>query len=499
MDIRGLAAGVFVSVLLAAACAPGTAPNAGDQPQAPTVNAATPQAGARPAGGPQTSTKRQAPAKPTSPVAVSRRVDPRLRLMPGSSTQGGGNPAGAFDGQTDTPHTSHDLHVDQMHGAGKFDGDLRNLTTSGTARRRFRPEREQPAVRPIPFPSTPSAVDPVPAPPTPFAPSLPAPSPIASFEGLDFATWGAGHPPDTNGDVGPDHYIQTVNTAIGIYRKSDGVRLAAFPFDTLMSQGNFGNLCDAENFGDPVVVYDTFEDRWIISDFAFRVDGAGNVLNPPGAFQCFAVSKSGDPVSGGWNFYSVNTAGGVGDYPKLGIWPDGLYMSVNMFGYAAAGSFQNVRVYAFNKAQMYAGASSIQVVSFDAPASVFSMLPSNARLQTGTPPAGSPNYFTTVWNYINAVGVWKFHVDWNSISASTFTGPSDVITPTNWSQLTGSGAPTPANTLDTLHPRAMAQNQYSNIAGVESLWNSQTVGASGASSSQAAVRYYQLNVTGGTV
>ena len=44
-----------------------------------------------------------------------------------------------------------------------------------------------------------------------------------------------------------------------------------------------------------------------------------------GAFQCVAVSKTGDPILGGWNFYSVNTAGGLGDYPKFGIWPDGLY------------------------------------------------------------------------------------------------------------------------------------------------------------------------------
>src|SRR5205814_181762 len=124
-------------------------------------------------------------------------------------------------------------------------------------------------------------------------------------------------PPDTSGDVGPTYYIQTVNTSIGIYNKSTGIRVAAFTFDTFMSQGNFGNLCDTDNFGDPVVVYDSFEDRWIITDFAFQLDGSNNVINPPGAFECIAASKTGDPVSGGWNFYSINFAGGLGDYPKL--------------------------------------------------------------------------------------------------------------------------------------------------------------------------------------
>ena len=111
-----------------------------------------------------------------------------------------------------------------------------------------------------------------------------------------------------------------------------------------MSQGNFGNLCDTDNFGDPVVLYDTFNDRWIISDFAFQVNASGDVLNPPGSFECFAVSKTGDPVSGGWNFYSINITDGLQDYPKLGVWPDGLYMSANMFDFTATGAFQNVRV-----------------------------------------------------------------------------------------------------------------------------------------------------------
>jgi hypothetical protein len=41
------------------------------------------------------------------------------------------------------------------------------------------------------------------------------PAPLQSFKGLDFANWGAGWPPDPNGDVGPNHYLQTVNTPIG--------------------------------------------------------------------------------------------------------------------------------------------------------------------------------------------------------------------------------------------------------------------------------------------
>src|SRR5580765_7546231 len=269
-----------------------------------------------------------------------------------------------------------ELHLRKAHGA-VF--DVRTLKS--TVVKKERPERPAPGQAGEGREASTNHGASLPAVINPNAMSVPAPSPDSNFAGLDFANWGAGHPPDTNGDVGPTYYIQTINTSIGIYDKSNGTRVSAFTFDAFMSQGNFGNLCDTDNFGDPVVVYDSFEDRWVITDFAFKLDGSGNVINPPGAFQCFAASKTGDPVSGGWNFYSINTTGGLGDYPKFGIWPDGLYMSVNMFDYAAAGSFQNVRVYAFNKAQMYAGAPTMQAVSFDVDSAQFALLPSNARLQ----------------------------------------------------------------------------------------------------------------------
>src|SRR5579859_4210337 len=388
---------------------------------------------------------------------------------------------------------------DRLMRGSSFQGDLRTLPQI-PPNKFERPEFEPPAIVPVPYPETSSGSLPATAAggTNASSPSAPAPAPSSSFEGLDFTNWGAGHPPDPNGDIGPLYYIQTINTSVGIYDKSDGSRVTAFIFNTLMSQGNFGNLCDTSNFGDPVVLYDTFEDRWTITDFAFNLSG-GSAVAPE--FQCFAVSKSGDPVAGGWNFYSIQVNGGLGDYPKIGVWPDGLYLSANIFSFGAGGSFQNVRVWAFNKAQMYAGAPTIQVLSFDAPSAEFTLLPSNARLQTGTPPPSSPNYFSVVAQFLNVVSVYKFHVDWNDISTSTFTGPFLSTTATSWSQLLAANQTeqSPGNKLDTLYFRLMVQNQYTNIGGVESLWNANTVGATGATSAQAAVRYYQVKVTGGTV
>ncbi len=420
----------------------------------------------------------------SAPARSPRRIPQRSRMVQRPRSQD----------ETTTPIPFGPPIEQAMTKASSAQLDLRLLPqVTVTAQHPERPEREPPFVTPTQIqgnliPTLPAVPD--------AAVNAPAPSPSASFAGLDYANWGDGHPPDTNGDVGPVYYIQTINTSVGVYRKSDGVRVAAFSFNSLMSQGHFGNLCDTDNYGDPVVLYDTFEDRWIITDFAFRLSG-DNVINPPGSFQCFAVSMSGDPVSGGWNFYSINTAGGMGDYPKFGIWPDGLYMTANMWDYLYSGPYLNPRTYAFNKAQMYAGKSLIQIVSFNVPTYEFTVLPANARLQTGTPPAGSPNYYAAVWDYTDAVSIYKFHVDWNRISLSSLTGPYKSFAPAAWTdppyyvpQLNGSS-------LDTVPRWLMAQNQYTNQSGIESLWMNHTV--LGAAPSIAAPRYYQVGVTGGTV
>jgi Carboxypeptidase regulatory-like domain len=395
-----------------------------------------------------------------------------------------------------------ELHLHKAHGA-VF--DVRTLKS--TVVKKERPEHPAPgeAGEGRELPTDPGAS--LPAVINPSAISAPAPGPDSNFAGLDFANWGQGHPPDTNGDVGPTYYIETINVSMGIYDKSSGNRVAAFTFNSFMSQGNFGNLCDTDNFGDPVVVYDSFEDRWVITDFAFKLDASGNV-NPQTVFQCFAVSKTGDPVTGGWNYYSILAPGGLADYPKFGVWSDGLYMSANMFGYSSSGSYFGYHVWAINKAQMYAGAPTVQVVDFAGDTSDFTVIPANARLQAGSPPAGSSEYFVSTEQFLNALSIYKFHVDWDKVSTSTFTGPFTQLQPNCWPNASPANASTPANAADTLAIRAMAQAQYTNIGGAESLWVDHTVqrnvsatntNCNATTGGNATIRWYQANVTGGNV
>src|SRR5206468_7587278 len=100
---------------------------------------------------------------------------------------------------------------------------------------------------------------------------------------------------------------------------------------------------------------------------------------------------------------------------------DGLYMSANMFGYSASSSYTGYHVWAIDKAQMYAGAPTVQVADFGGDTSDFTVIPANARLQSGAPPAGSPEHFTSTEQFLHGLSIYKFHVDWDKISTSALS------------------------------------------------------------------------------
>lgn len=380
----------------------------------------------------------------------------------------------------------------KAHGFGSFHGSVKHIPQGNLIRSEERPEPKAPDDK---LPGG-AVSDPALQGTATGAATVSGTS--SSFVGLDHTNWGAGWPPDPNGDVGPNHYVQTVNTSVGIFDKT-GNRLAAFTFDSLFAQAGTGTPCDSSNQGDPVALYDPFGDRWIITDFAWS--DAQYSTGP--FYECMAVSKTGDPVNGGWNFYAWQTESGASlpDYPKFGVWPDGIYMSANVFASSGSGSFQNVQVWSFDRQAMEAGDPNAKAVTFALPrtiggVSVFSALPSNARSVTGAPPAGTPNYFASIWGSYS-VRVWKFHSDWTTPANSTFTGPTNIGVST-FNTGPSDVPEKDGNNLDTLSYRLMMQNQYTNIGGRESLWLTHTVG-NGGTPNLAQIRWYELPVTGGTI
>ena len=398
-------------------------------------------------------------------------------------------PAGADAGQTAAtpgagpagPAVSGPV-AGELAVPASFDGDVRNLPQVGPPVKRPMFEFKLP---PELREGGAAVVDPV----VQTNPGITViPSPIQSFKGLDLNTWGAGWPPDTNGDVGPNHYIQTVNTSIGMYSKT-GAQLAAFTFDTFFD--GTGTPCDASNQGDPVVLYDNPSGRWIITDFAWS-----NFVSGP-YYECIAVSKTGDPVAGGWWLYGFRaddaTHPWLNDYPKLGVWADGIYMSANMFDIltsSGSATYKGVRVWALNREDMVSGAP-LRSVRFDLGTSFASLLPSNLR--GALPPSGSPDFFGSI-TAPSTFRLWKFHVDWPVTSNSTFTGPTN-ITVASFSIPSGNvpqgGS---SETLDTLGDRLMMQLQYRNLGGTEALWANHTVASGGVTG----VRWYEIRNPNGS-
>jgi hypothetical protein len=340
---------------------------------------------------------------------------------------------------------------------------------------------------------------------SPSGTSAPMPGPLLTFPGLGFSDactggqCGGGWPPDTNGDVGPNHYIQAVNTAFGIYNKS-GTLLASTTFNSLWSGAGTGTPCDNKNDGDPVVIYDPMGDRWFVTDFAFAISG-GKPVAP--CYECIAVSKTPDPVSGGWYLYAINQSSPPGgsnlmnDYPKFGIWPDGLYQSSNMFNLPAT-TFWGTAFWAYPRLPMESGAAITPIAASISGSSTFTLLPANLRIgpQGAFPPAGTAEYLLGDSQSAYAFEVRKFSVNWGT-STGTISGGTNVAyssSATNPRSPAQSGS---AIALDSLSWRGMVQAQYKKVGSAESLWLNHTVASS--ASVNDGPQWSQINVTGGTI
>jgi hypothetical protein len=346
-------------------------------------------------------------------------------------------------------------------------------------------------------------------------PSVASPAAIASFAGMAFldncggSQCGAGHPPDTNGEVGPAHYIQSVNDAYAIYDKASGSLLASFTENSLFANSN--SICATSSFGDPVVVYDKLADRWILTNFAFGLANTATGTTGP-YLQCFAVSKTGNPVTGGWFLYSVRIdtgltgqppVGTLGDYPKFGVWTDCLYMGGNGFS-QSTGRFVGPFFGSFSRSDMYSGSPLTGALGFISNRNdPFTMIPANFNGKTAAslPPSGTPEYIVSESNLAFAFEVRKFTAGTNcggggSLSAATNVTQASYTTPA--ANIVPQPPPaTTANLLDSLGDRLMQKVQYRNVGGTESLWVIHTTRSSASSTTRP--QWAQLDVTGGTI
>jgi hypothetical protein len=294
-------------------------------------------------------------------------------------------------------------------------------------------------------------------------------------------------PPDTTGDVGPNHYVQWVNLRYSIYTLSrnanneiSGFNLVpGFPKNGNVVWQGFGGRCGSDNDGDPIVQYDQLADRWVLTQFA--VSGTPYT-------QCVAVSTSPDPT-GTYFRYAFSYDRSFNDYPKMGVWPDAYYISYNMFRNGR--SFTGNTVCAFERDKMLIGASARQACVNTTGG--HSLEPADLE-GTTLPPAGSPNLLMSLTS--SAVQFWRFSVNW-AAGTGTLTGPTNVAGVAAFSRACGGGAciPQPGTTtdLDTLADRLMYRLSYRNFGDHEAL----VINHSVTSGSGVGIRWYELRNAAG--
>jgi type II secretory pathway pseudopilin PulG len=264
--------------------------------------------------------------------------------------------------------------------------------------------------------------------------SGPLSAPLASFDGMCLpfgppcaeASSCSCLPPDTNGAAGATQFVQMVNSDFAVYSKTGAVLRHATPINTLWS--GVGGECAAHNDGDPVVLYDQYAGRWLLSQFVAQ-PAAGESYG-----ECIAISQSGD-ATGAYNLYFFDFGPNTFlDYPHFGVWRDGYYMSANEFPTGQETS-SGAAAIVYERDKMLAGQPA-RFVWFDEAAAnptggqYIGQLPADAD-GSRLPPAGEPNVFAEVDDPASIpptgtsdpgfdMRLWNFHVDWSNPQASTF-------------------------------------------------------------------------------
>lgn len=314
----------------------------------------------------------------------------------------------------------------------------------------------------------------------PNAPLVASPPPASTFKARDDNQTSI--PPDTNGAVGPSHLVVALNTEIVIQSRTGAV-IQSMSLDSFWAgmPGPWSFTGGPATF-DPRVLYDPYNNRWIMTVTA---DG-----DQPTSAILVAVSKTSDPT-GQWNRYKVDfDAAGASwaDYPSLGFNKNWIVVSVNKFG-VGTGNPGGAQVFAFNKANLYAGAAGTFKKFTDA--NGFTMAPAVT--------------FDNTLNTLYLVEDWDGGLAQLRISSLTGTAAAPVMSashpfstsPSSWGDISPNGedfAPQ-KNSVRKIHTNdARIQNVvYRN----GSLWCAHTIFLpDSASPTRSAVQWWQLSTAG---
>ena len=294
-----------------------------------------------------------------------------------------------------------------------------------------------------------------------------------------------GSPPDTTGAIGLSHYVEFVNSKVGVYNRSNLGFVTSRDLDAFVGRSG-------QNIFDPQIQWDQQAGRWLY--VAVDVDATSH------NFLAFGWSKTADPsdLVSGWCRFVVSTDIGTSryleDYPKLGH--DNLHMLIGSNS-TRGNSFFTAHVYSLPKPPN--GDTSCTapsaVTTFGSPASplttsdgtiAFTPVPANTADSTpaGYVVAADAPYFVASPSQIMA-----WHVGGTATAPSLVADGNMNVTafafPANVPQ------PSTSNVLDSADTRLTQAVGHADPAagGAQAVWTQHTVNGPGGRS---VVRWYEL-------
>jgi len=250
-------------------------------------------------------------------------------------------------------------------------------------------------------------------------------APIANFEGLsnqdNFNVFGFRvNPPDPNGEVGPNHYVEMINLVFGVYSKTGTLLLG--PVDTGTLWAGFAVSDCTDPSGDPIVIYDQFADRWLLTQFTT----AG-----PEYFNCVAISQTGDPT-GAYYRYAFSTGLNFPDYPKYGVWTHSYIITTREFGPTVE---YGIGVYGLERNKMINGDPGARAVSFFLDGNDPAILPlvgdgllppdidgkQKPKNEDLAPIVGTQDDDFPYGATFDAINIWDFSVKWRSTPTASLS------------------------------------------------------------------------------
>jgi hypothetical protein len=356
------------------------------------------------------------------------------------------------------------------------------------------------------------------------APTIPAP--LLTFEGLsnqdNFNIFGFRvNPPDPNGEVGPNHYVEIINLVFGVYDKAGNLLLG--PIDTGSLWAGFPIEDCTDPSGDPVVVYDQLEDRWLLSQFTTRGFDENGDFNGLPFYNCVAVSQTGDPTGAYFRYAFITSQEGststfFPDYPKYGVWTNSYLLTSRDFG--SQGEY-GISVYGLEKNKMINGEPNARAVHFFLDGNDPAILPlvgdgllpadidGTRRPINGAPApiVGTQDDGAGYGGTFDALNIWELGVRWRSTPVASIVLKTQLpvanfdsifpCAPGSRDCLPQPGIVNPQQYLDILsyRQRPTFRLAYRNFGTYESLVTNQSVEAL---PGIAGARWYEIRRTGGS-